>query len=494
LLSASDPRATLSSDLIDLLETFTGAGVALLDAEGRVLGASAGFWKIASDGEEIRGGVLADLIAPESGGPLPDPAESSGAEAPGVRCIAKGGDCALPLELRIEALSSFPDRYVALVRDRRDAERFEEYLVHSERLRKLGEMCLGLVHQLNNLLAVVSLGAEVPGTDGEPQLELIKQAADDAASVLRRVQRFARPHSQTEPARWTDLGELVNDSLDFTRPRWQTEPNALRPSIQLETSITSGVGVIGVASDLREVVVNLILNAVDALPHGGRIKILCDVDGKDARLRFEDTGEGMQKDVRARLFEPFFSTKGAAGLGLGLSIVASIVERHGGSIAVDSLPARGTTFEVRLPLAEDAGPERAEDAAVARERLRPWRILVVEDESALRLLLMESLGEAGHQVEAVASAEAAEARLAGPVSWDLIVTDLSLPGRSGLDLARAARARRRDLPVLLVTAWGLEMNNEALATHGVSAVLSKPFRRKSLYAALERLQRDAGDR
>ena len=492
MLGASDPRATLGSDLIDLLETFTGAGAALVDAEGHVLGASAGFWKIVSEGEEIRGAVLADLVTPASGGPLPDPAERSGPEAPSVRCIATGGERALPLEMRIEALSSSPERYVALVRDRRDAERFEEYLVHSERLRKLGEMCLGLVHQLNNLLAVVALGAEVPGIDGEPRLGLIRQAADDAASVLRRVQRFARPHSENEPVRWTDLGELVEDSLDFTRPRWQTEPNALRPSIQLETAITPSVGVIGVASDLREVAVNLILNAVDALPHGGRINVLCDVDGKEARLRFEDTGEGIEQDVRARLFEPFFSTTGAGGLGLGLSIVATIVERHGGSIAVDSVPARGTTFEVRLPLAENPRPAAGEDTELSRERLRPWRILVVEDESALRRLLMESLEEAGHQVDAVASAEAAEAWLEAPVSWDLIVTDLSLPGGSGLDLARAARAGRPDLPIQLVTAWGLDVNGEVLAAHGVSAVLTKPFRRESLYAALEQLQRDAG--
>jgi CheY-like chemotaxis protein len=235
------------------------------------------------------------------------------------------------------------------------------------------------------------------------------------------------------------------------------------------------LAVLGWPSSLRDALTNLVLNAVDALPSGGQIRLGARRRGDYIELLVSDTGTGMPPDVRARIFEPFFTTKGERGTGLGLAQVFAIVQEHRGEANVWSAPGRGTTFTLRLPAASPVpvggdqhdGPRDAVSA--------PLRILAADHDPAHGRMLAAMLGHDGHQVVVVTSAEAALDQLAR-VEFDVVVTDLDLgPGPDGWHLADRVRRDRPDVRVCLVTDWGSDIDSGEAAERGMSAVLAKPY-------------------
>jgi signal transduction histidine kinase/DNA-binding response OmpR family regulator len=372
--------------------------------------------------------------------------------------------------------------YAEARRSLADLKAAQEQLVRGETLRALGQVASGAAHHLNNLLAVV-LG-RVQLVLAEPRdppaversLQVVQRAAMDAAEVVRRLQQFARAQP-AEERRPVDLRSIVLEVVEMTRVRWSDEAQARGIEVRVTCETEPVPPVIGNAPALREVVTNLVLNAVDALPRGGRVVVRTFREGAHARLTVTDTGIGMAADVRQRVLEPFFTTKGPKGTGLGLSVSYGIVKSHGGELEIQSSPGAGTTVGLRLPIpAEPAEPRAPGPAApaAAGEKAPPRRLLIVDDEESVRDALAAMAESLGHDVVPAASGREALALLESGREVDLVLTDLGMPGMTGRDLARAIKHRWPTLPLGMVTGWGATLEVEAADRAMVVGILAKP--------------------
>ena len=377
--------------------------------------------------------------------------------------------------------------YTDLHQSYNDLQRAQAELVQSEKLRALGQMAAGIAHDLNNMLAVVLGQAEllrlqVADPAVQKALQPLETAATDGAQVVRRLQAFA--HQQPSgPLQPCDLDALVREAVELTRPRWKDEPLRQGRQIEVQVGLEEVPPVLGHPAEIREVITNLILNAVDALPQGGRIRFGGTRAEGHVYLTVADTGIGMSEVVRARLFEPFFTTKGGQGTGLGLAVAYGIMERHGGNITAQSTPGQGSTFTLRFRVARAARDESG--AAPGPAAITKRRILLIDDDPAVRTTLATMLRAAGHDVDEATDGTAGLARLeAGPV--DVLLTDLGMPGMTGWDVARAVKSRAPQIPIILLTGWG-ERHAKEIGDGPVDQVLGKPVRLPDLLAAIGRV-------
>ena len=365
-------------------------------------------------------------------------------------------------------------------------EQSQAQLIRGETLRATGELAAGAAHHLNNLLAVVigrldlALG-RFAGSEVERHLKPAARAALDAAAVVKRLTLFSRSHADLALVP-VDLNRLVEDIVELTRPRWQDEPQTRGLEIRVGVQTAELPPVTGDPAALREVLVNLVLNAVDAMPRGGTITITTGATEQGAFCAVRDTGTGMSPEIQRRVFEPFFTTKGVRSTGLGLSVNYGILQRHGGELTIDSVEGQGTTVTVRLPPAPILA--EAATATTIAAPPTPLEILVIDDDPEVRSLLSEMLRQDGHRVtEATGGAEGLD-RLAGDPSIDLVLTDLGMSGMTGWEVARAIKASRPALRVGLLTGWGEEPPGYGEGRTVVDFVLTKPLMREVLRRAL----------
>lgn len=372
------------------------------------------------------------------------------------------------------------------IREERDqALSSRERIVQSEKARALAEMAGGIAHEFNNILAII-LGktqlmlARAPEESIREGLGLIEEAGWRAADIVRRLQGFAATGVE-EVTGQADLGAVVEDAL--AQGRWRDEAGGAARGARID--VVQDVGdvppVRGDAVALREVVVNLVQNAVDAMPGGGRVSVSTRRVGEWAQLVVKDTGEGMTEDVRRRVFEPFFTTRTPLRTGLGLSVVHGIVLRHRGRVEVESEPGLGATFTVWLPLAP--APDRPPEVSPAPAAGKAGSVLVLAEDEPICLTLVAALGEAGYRVDWAADAPTGLARLEAG-RFDVVLADLSLPGGSGLDIARLVKRIRPETSVVLMTGWGHLLDPARLREHGVDLMLVKPFRTERVLAVV----------
>jgi PAS domain S-box-containing protein len=372
---------------------------------------------------------------------------------------------------------------VHVVHDMTDDYARARQVAHGAKLRSLGQLASGVAHDLNQYLglvvgygdlAVEAMGDEQRDLDGaRDSVTTMIKAAVDGAEAVRRLLLFARP-SADGPASRVNLDDELREVAKLTAPRWRDAAQQQGRRISVDLDAEGDVAIDGWASDLREAFANLVLNAVDALPQGGIIRLRVRPAGEQVVAEITDNGIGMSAETRERLFEPFFSTKGEGGTGLGLAIVFGIVERHGGSIDVDSTPGRGTTFRLTFPAAARSEPSRS--TPLSADVNRELRILVVDDEPSLVTMLARLLGSDGHQVTVATSGEEALAILASTPT-DVVISDLSMgAGMNGWELAEAVRALPGRPHFILTTGWGAEIEPDDAAARGVMAVVSKPYR------------------
>jgi signal transduction histidine kinase len=358
-------------------------------------------------------------------------------------------------------------------------------VVEGETLRAVGQMASGMAHHVNNLLAVISgrtqlLLARFTQPEIRRPLEIIQRATFDAADVVRRVLGFTAIQPVTVHAAAVDLNEVVREVVELTRPRWRDE--AQMQAIALDVSLELGdiPRVAGEAPALREVIMNLLFNAIDAMRESGTIRIATWAADDWAYCSITDTGVGMSEDVRRRAFEPFFTTKGPKGTGLGLSVSHGIVQRHGGELSLrDNQPA-GTVVTIRLPQSASAvgAPPAATPAGP------PLRVLVIDDEISVREALADTLADEGHTVIQAASGKEGLARLSGGARVDVVITDLGMPDMTGWDVARGVRTQFPDLPVGLVTGWAVALQMSDEERRAVDFVIAKPYTVDALRQAL----------
>jgi CheY-like chemotaxis protein len=300
-------------------------------------------------------------------------------------------------------------------------------------------------------------------------------SARDATHVLKRLTRLSHRPRGDAPRVLVDLVEVAADAIELTRPRWSRIPG-----VSVALAPEGKVAAFGVAAELREVLTNLILNAADALSENGSIRIEIASDSERARIRVADTGCGMTEDVLLRAFEPFFTTKGDAGTGLGLNICSAIVTAHGGRIEARSTPSRGTTLEITLPTSDDSETPRQPVVAM------PLKVLVVDDDPRVLSVLADVLAGDGHEVETAASGEEALERVLGaPGPPRVLVSDISMPGMSGIHLAEEVVSRFPETAIVLVSGWAASASSETLEKLG-AAVVTKPFSSSDVRSAIGR--------
>ena len=369
---------------------------------------------------------------------------------------------------------------------RKEGEAVRHRLAQSERLRALGEMASGIAHDLNQSLALITgysdmarqeLSAEVPDIALlREMVDITARAAVEGGQALRGLLSFVRTQELLVEVERIDVGEMLQDVARLTAPRWRDAAQAEGRPIELAVDGPPGCTIDGSPVALREAITNLIFNAVDALPKGGTIKLSCRHHADQVIVRVSDTGTGMPPDVQARIFDPFFTTKGERGTGLGLPQVLTVVERHGGTVGLDSQPDRGTTFALKFPKAADG---RGRGHAMAEHKvsapLRRIRILVVEDEEQLARMAGLVLTQRGHQVVVAGGVDEALEHLGK--KFDLVISDLGLgPGKNGWDLAEAVRKRWPGTRIVLVTGWGAAIDPSEAHERGVDEVIAKPYR------------------
>lgn len=400
--------------------------------------------------------------------------------------------CTLDNARLVEEARQSNERLGTLVHDLRATQ---AHLVRGETMRTIGQLSSGMAHHLNNLFTVILarvqlLLGKVESEEVQRALAIVKQAALDGAEVVRRVQRFGQVEPLSMPVP-IDLNQIVKEVVELVRPRWQDE--AQRRGVTIDVSVEAGEipAIAGEPAAVREAVMNVLLNAIDALADGGRITVKTSMAGASVRCAITDTGIGMSEDVRHQALEPFFTTKGPKRTGLGLSVAFGIVERHGGSLAIESAEGVGTTVMLTLPVVTEMPVHHASAPTIPAAPASPLRLLVVDDELEVRLALADILEARGHQVVLASSGREALALLELGERVDVVLTDLGMPGMNGSEMAKAIKGRWAHLPVGLVTGWAETGNGDRAA---VDFVVSKPFDAEELDRVLRSAATASGAR
>ncbi|HEX8097210.1 MAG TPA: response regulator [Pyrinomonadaceae bacterium] len=363
-----------------------------------------------------------------------------------------------------------------------EQERIREQFTQVEKMSALGELASGVAHDFNNTLAGILGRAQLllnskDHEKTEQGLRIIIKTAKDGAKTIKRIQDFARQRRDHDFQPVT-VDQLLMDVSEITRPRWKDRAEASNVHIRLELQIRSNALVMGDESELREVLVNMVFNAVDAMPEGGRLTLSAEETEGQVELSVSDTGTGMTEEIRSRVFNPFFTTKGKTGMGLGLAVSYGIIRRHEGTVEVESEVGRGTTFRILLPIAHGAVKVNPTGDLVRPEPVpansSQTRILVVDDEAYVRELLRDILESEGYTVAQADSGRDALEHF-GQQKFDVVFTDVGLPGMSGWELARAIRERSPSIPIAVVTGWGEAVGSNEQKEAGVDWVVGKPF-------------------
>lgn len=367
----------------------------------------------------------------------------------------------------------------------------QQQIVEQERLHALGRMAGGVAHDFNNALSKMLGFTELLLTSPDKlhdtemvrdHLRMINTAARDAARVVRRLHEFYRPRRDTELFKPVNLSAIIEQTISLTEPKWKGGAQVNGTTIRMQTELQPKVPVFADEAELREAFSNLVFNAVDALPQGGAITIRTSTQAEHAILEISDTGTGMTEEVRQRCFEPFFSTKGEAGTGLGLASVYGIVQRHGGEIRIHSKPGEGSTFRIRLPVhtGQHAHPRKTKKSIAPRNN--PLHVLVVEDDPMIRGIEAEYMVSDGHTVETAADGCEGLSKFRTS-KFDLVLIDRAMPEINGDQLTDAIKELDPDMPVILVTGF-TDILGDDHQRRRANLILSKPFSHDSLREAV----------
>jgi len=376
----------------------------------------------------------------------------------------------------------------------------QQALIQQERLRALGQMASGIAHDINNAISPIALYTEAMlehetglSPEGRSRLVTIQRAIDDVAQTVGRMREFYRPQDLKPRLANVDLSALVQQVIDLTRARWSDQPQRSGIIIELKAELASELPeILGADNEIRDAITNLIFNAVDASPKGGVIVIRSGVaPGEPQRVLLEvtDSGIGMDEETRRRCLEPFFTTKGERGTGLGLAMVFGMAQRHGATLEIDSRPGVGTTMRLLFPISggASAATVRMPTLKISAPGLR---ILIVDDDQVLRDSLGNTLTDEGHRVTLAGGGQEGidlfRTAQQGAEPFDVVLTDLGMPYVDGRQVAAAVRAVAPLTPIILLTGWGQQMGAEHDVPQ-VSRVLGKPPRLRELRAALAEL-------
>jgi signal transduction histidine kinase/ActR/RegA family two-component response regulator len=380
-----------------------------------------------------------------------------------------------------------------------DLRQSRESMVRHERLRALGEMASGIAHDINNAISPATLYTESLlereqlSANGRNQLMTVARALEDVASTVSRMRELYRPREAEMTLRPVAVNALVRAVIGLTRARWSDLPGERGVVIRLQAELTDNLpDVMAAENEIRDALTNLIFNAVDAMPAGGTLTVRTELIGEQdnfrrVRIEVRDTGTGMDEPTRRRCLEPFFTTKGERGTGLGLSMVYATMQRHSADLEIDSAPGAGTAMRLLFPIhvPTDLVVVRA-PAATAPSRV--LRILAIDDDPLIIESLRHTLENDGHSVTTAdggqAGLEAFASAMQASEPFDIVVTDLGMPYIDGRKVAAGIRSICATTPIVLLTGWGRRMLAHNDIPPHVDRVLAKPPRLHDLRSAL----------
>ena len=365
-------------------------------------------------------------------------------------------------------------------------KRMEKILIQSEKLRAMGVMAAGIAHDFNNVLAIINGYTQLLEGSCEGNEELlngfraINKAVEDGSETVRRLSEFTRMEKSTAKHVSVNMVEVVEQSINFSKPKWKDVAQASGATYEIDTEgLTSVRDVLGNPAELREIVINLINNAIDAMSGGGRITFRTWEKGHSIFMSMADNGCGMSKEVQSKIFDPFYTTKGVEGSGLGMSVSYGIVGKHGGSIDVISQVGKGTVFTIELPIAtETIFPETPVEPVIDIEAAK-YHILVVDDVKEISDLLYVFLTRQGYNVDSVQSGDEAIKKLEKEC-YDLVICDLGMPQVSGWDVIKVADSLENKPKIGLITGWADMLDSLNKDDMGVDFIVSKPIKYKHL--------------
>ncbi|HUL30441.1 MAG TPA: response regulator, partial [Thermodesulfobacteriota bacterium] len=304
-------------------------------------------------------------------------------------------------------------------------------------------------------------------------LKVVERSSKDGAETVRRIQEFTGVRRDKEFIALS-LNEIVTEVVNITQPRWKDQTQKKGIQIELTTKLGDIPWIMGNPSEVREVLTNIIFNAVDAMPKGGQLAITTQPQVEDwVEVRISDTGTGMIEEVKKRIFDPFFTTKGVTNSGLGMSVSYGIIKRHGGEILIETELDKGTTFIIHLPTGYGQEEAVVKEIPVFKESRRA-RILVIDDEDSVRDVLSRMLKTKGHKVVVAPNGEEGIERFKSE-TFDLVFTDLGMPKLSGWDVGKTIKEMNPKTPIAMITGWGVELDREKLNESGIDLIISKPF-------------------
>ena len=374
-----------------------------------------------------------------------------------------------------------------MLRDITEERSWQEEMLQLERFNALGEIVGGVAHDLNNTLLSIIGYAELlthAGLDERSKTfaERILTSARDAAHIVTRMRAFYRAHRESSKRTLIDINQLLKQVVDLTSNRWKDDAERKGITIKVVTDFKDVPQIEGIAPELRQAFINIILNAIDAMPDGGTLTISTWQDSSQVCVAISDTGIGMDKSIQNQIFKPFFTTK-EKGTGLGLSITDRVLKEHGGTISVESNPGNGSRFIVCLPGRSIKPKPPKENESFEPHALR---ILLIDDDSRSLEVLKEMLKALGHEVvtarDGIKGMNKFRQRL-----FDLVITDLGMPGMNGFQVAEAIHAIAPQKPVILLTGWGDTFEEEQLQHAGISNILRKPTTLKTLQEILSKV-------
>ena len=365
----------------------------------------------------------------------------------------------------------------------------QEQMIQQERMKAMGQMASGIAHDFSNslmlLIGLTELMLEEKSIldDRDATVEMLESmavAASDAKAVVGRLREFYSPDDDLKYAT-LDINHIVQSAVLLTQASWQAQAQAEGRSVSLKSCLEKIPSVLGSEFQIREALINLIFNALDAMPAGGAIHIGTQCVDGNAMITINDTGKGMDKVTLQRCFEAFYTTKGEDGTGMGLRMVHDIVERHNGSIDVTSEPEMGTTFTITLP----AGSKAVEDTIKedAADRLGPMNILIADDNVGSQETLKRYLIIDEHVVD-VASTGAEAIQFLKDGTYDLVITDRAMPDMNGDMVAVAAKSKSQPVAVIMLTGFGDLMLEKKEYPPGVDMIIPKPVGYKQLRFAM----------
>ena len=379
----------------------------------------------------------------------------------------------------IEHLKSICKTAFYLIQEQKRFSDMQNRLIQNEKLRAMGEMAAGITHDINNILTPI-LGSVQLLKDTIKEKEILKLlsvieiCAYDGVNITNKVKRLTKKYSDDDFEIFS-IDSVISDAIDLTKNKWLTESVLKGIKIDIIKSLKSNETIQGNITEIREVFINIIANAIDAMPLGGKIEVITKNKGSKVIIEIRDNGMGMNKEIQKRIFEPFFTTKGNNGSGLGLSISYNIILSHKGRMKIESEENVGTSFIVKLPICENI--IKSEDEVSSHVIDFEGNVLVIDDQEQIRNVVSSMIKSIAKCKIKTCGCDNLDSELKRR-KYDIIVCDFAMPNVNGLQVAQKVKEINKNAYFCLMTGWvgsfeGQEMDN-------VDFVLNKPINKESL--------------